>query len=149
MFDTLHADEQGRSKRLPMTIALDKRAPMLNDSLPPEDGGALGGAHAMRAPHAPGHAAIPVEPAATRWPASTMQSVATSCESAAYTAEVAAELAQKSHQSSVYDPPLNAGAAGAMRDRVDVAQAELKEMLFQCEVLAHGASYTNGAQAER
>ena len=103
VFDTLHADlvSKEESKRLlEVTIALDKRAPMLNDSLPPEDGGAVGGAHAMRAPHAPTTPrSNPSRTGGSRRAGrpSTMQSVATSCESAAYTAEVAAELAQKSH----------------------------------------------------
>lgn len=138
-FDVLHAElvAKEEAKRL-LDLENDsyKRAPVLNEVLPAEDGGMAGGTHTMRAPHAPSTPRASSSRAVSRGRPSTKGSAATSDTDIYAAAHAEPEL--PSARTSVYDPPLDSAAQLALvRDRVAIAQAELKEMLFQCEVLAH------------
>jgi hypothetical protein len=139
-FDVLHAElavKEEAKRMLELQIATDKRAPVLNEVLPVEDGGKAGGAHAMRAPHAPSTPRASSSRGVSRGRPSTMGSVATS-DMSGFAGQTAEPELPLSARTSVYDPPLDSAAQLALvRDRVGLAQLELKEMLFQCEVLAH------------
>ena len=141
-FDMLHAELIGKEevrKMLELTIATDKRAPMLGEPIDVS----TSAADAMRAPHAPTTPRGGRSQLSSRGRPSTMQSVATTTDTDLGSpgeggqSEAGAPGALRAGSSSYSEPLDGPGQLAAVRDRVTIAQAELRDMLYHCEVLAH------------